>query len=381
MEGQLHFLVSARKYRPVNFETVIGQEAVTTTLKNAIKREQIAHAYLFCGPRGVGKTSCARIFAKNINCETPIEGEACGKCTSCKIFQEGESMAVFELDAASNNSVEDIRELVNQVRIPPQTGKYKVYIIDEVHMLSQAAFNAFLKTLEEPPAYAIFILATTEKHKILPTILSRCQIFDFKRVEVPEITQHLENICKKENIEYEKEALFIIAQKCEGCIRDALSLLDKIISFSSGKISLQKTQEHLNVLDDVILLQFIEYMLAQNITDSLLKFNEVYRKGFEGDVVLEGLINCFRNLLICKEEKLTSLLEVNELYKDQYKKIADKCEVDFIVSSINILNENIIQYKNANNKQLHVELLLIKLNYLKQTLQFVEDDQTVKKKQ
>ncbi|MGL6022536.1 MAG: DNA polymerase III subunit gamma/tau, partial [Chitinophagaceae bacterium] len=380
MQEQQHFLVSARKYRPVNFETVIGQEAVTTTLKNAIKRDQVAHAYLFCGPRGVGKTSCARIFAKNINCENSVDGESCGTCTSCKIFQEGESMAVFELDAASNNSVEDIRELVSQVRIPPQSGKYKVYIIDEVHMLSQAAFNAFLKTLEEPPSYAIFILATTEKHKILPTILSRCQIFDFKRVEVSDITYHLENICKQENIEYERECLFLIAQKCEGCIRDALSLLDKIISFSSGKITLQQIQEHLNILDEGILLQLIEYMLVQNITDSLLQFNNIYRKGFEGDIIVEGLINCFRNLLICKDEKLIALLEVNELYKPKYKEIAENCGIDFIISSMNILNENILQYKSANNKQLNIEILLIKLNYLKQTLQLVGEDESVKKK-
>ncbi|HNP53427.1 MAG TPA: DNA polymerase III subunit gamma/tau, partial [Ferruginibacter sp.] len=303
------FIVSARKYRPQNFSTVVGQSHITTTLKNAINNNQLAHAYLFCGPRGVGKTTCARILAKTINCENrTAEGEACNQCNSCQSFDNGTSLNIHELDAASNNSVEDIRTLVEQVRFAPQAGRYKVYIIDEVHMLSSSAFNAFLKTLEEPPHYAIFILATTEKHKILPTILSRCQIFDFKRITNNDTVEHLQEICEKESIDAEKTALHVIAQKSEGCMRDALSILDKIISFTGGHLGYAQTLEHLNILDEDYFFRLMDALMKEQLTDAMLLFDEINQKGFEGDHLLEGFAEFIRNLLVSKDPKAARLL-------------------------------------------------------------------------
>lgn len=364
------FIVSARKYRPQNFSTVVGQSHITTTLKNAIKNNQLAHAFLFCGPRGVGKTTCARILAKTINCEnrTP-EGEACDKCNSCVSFNEGISLNIHELDAASNNSVDDIRTLVEQVRFAPQAGKYKVYIIDEVHMLSSSAFNAFLKTLEEPPPYAIFILATTEKHKILPTILSRCQIFDFKKITINDTVNHLQEICDKEEITAEKPALQIIAQKSEGAMRDALSILDKIVSFTNGELTYKNTLEHLNILDADYYFKLIEAMQQQNLADAMLLYDDINRKGFEGDLVLNGFAEFTRNLLVCKDEKVAGLLEVVESFKDKYISVGKKINTVYLISALNILNEAEINYKAARNKRLHVELVLIKLCYLQQALE------------
>jgi len=299
------FIVSARKYRPQNFSTVVGQAHITTTLKNAIKNSQLAHAFLFCGPRGVGKTTCARILAKTINCENiSKDGEACNKCHSCVSFDQGVSLNIHELDAASNNSVDDIRALVDQVRFAPQAGKYKVYIIDEVHMLSSSAFNAFLKTLEEPPPYAIFILATTEKHKILPTILSRCQIFDFKRITPADTVEHLQEIIDKEEITADKAALHLIAQKSEGCMRDALSILDKIVSFTNGKVTYANTLEHLNILDADYYFKLLDCMQQQDLAGAMLLFDDINSKGFEGDLVIEGFAEFLRNLLVCKDERV-----------------------------------------------------------------------------
>src|SRR6476659_4589102 len=313
------FIVSARKYRPQIFSTVVGQSHITTTLKNAIKNNQLAHAFLFCGPRGVGKTTCARILAKTINCEnrTP-DGEACNKCNSCISFNEGTSLNIHELDAASNNSVDDIRTLVDQVRFAPQAGKYKVYIIDEVHMLSSSAFNAFLKTLEEPPPYAIFIVATTEKHKILPTILSRCQIFDFKRITNNDTVEHLQEIADKEDIKTEKAALQVIAQKSEGCMRDALSILDKIVSFTNGEVTYQNTLEHLNILDDDYYFKLLDYLQQQDLAAAMLLYDEINQKGFEGDMVMNSFKGFIRNLLVCKDEKVAVLLEAVESFREKY---------------------------------------------------------------
>src|SRR5215471_2448337 len=313
------FIVSARKYRPQNFSTVVGQSHITTTLKNAVKNNQLAHAFLFCGPRGVGKTTCARILAKTINCENPSpDGEACNQCNSCISFNEGTSLNIHELDAASNNSVDDIRTLVEQVRFAPQAGRYKVYVIDEVHMLSSSAFNAFLKTLEEPPSYAIFILATTEKHKILPTILSRCQIFDFKRITIHDTVEHLQEICEKEEIKSDKAALQVIAQKSEGCMRDALSILDKIVSFTNGQLNYQNTLGHLNILDADYYFKLIDCMQKQDLAGAMLLYDDINRKGFEGDTVLDGFSEFIRNLLVCQDEKVAGLLEVVESFKDKY---------------------------------------------------------------
>jgi DNA polymerase-3 subunit gamma/tau len=375
------FIVSARKYRPQNFSTVVGQSHITTTLKNAIKNNQLAHAFLFCGPRGVGKTTCARILAKTINCEnrTP-EGEACDKCNSCVSFNEGISLNIHELDAASNNSVDDIRTLVEQVRFAPQAGKYKVYIIDEVHMLSSSAFNAFLKTLEEPPPYAIFILATTEKHKILPTILSRCQIFDFKKITINDTVNHLQEICDKEEITAEKPALQIIAQKSEGAMRDALSILDKIVSFTNGELTYKNTLEHLNILDADYYFKLIEAMQQQNLADAMLLYDDINRKGFEGDLVLNGFAEFIRNLLVCKDEKVAGLLEVVESFKDKYISVGKKINTVYLISALNILNEAEINYKAARNKRLHVELVLIKLCYLQQALELSANDGLSSKK-
>jgi len=377
------FIVSARKYRPQNFSTVVGQSHITTTLKNAIKNNQLAHAFLFCGPRGVGKTTCARILAKTINCENRTsDGEACNVCNSCVSFDNGTSLNIHELDAASNNSVDDIRTLVDQVRFAPQAGKYKVYIVDEVHMLSTAAFNAFLKTLEEPPPFAIFILATTEKHKILPTILSRCQIFDFKRITNQDTVEHLQEICEKESITADKTALHIIAQKSEGCLRDALSILDKIVSFTNGELTYANTLEHLNILDEDYYFRMIDTMQNQNVSDALLLFEEINRKGFEGDLVLNGFAEFVRNLLVSKDAKVAMLLEVSEGFKQRYLDVALKVNAAWLLSALNILSEAEINYRQARNKRLHVELVIIKLCFLQQSLELVnEGGQLAKKKQ
>ena len=364
------FIVSARKYRPQNFNTVVGQEHITTTLKNAILHNQLAHAFLFCGPRGVGKTTCARILAKTINCESrTAEGEACNVCTSCVSFDAGASLNIHELDAASNNSVDDIRALVEQVRFAPQAGEYKVYIVDEVHMLSAAAFNAFLKTLEEPPPYAIFILATTEKHKILPTILSRCQIFDFKRITNADTVGHLQEIVDKEEIKAEKAALQVIAQKSEGCMRDSLSILDKIVSFTNGQVTYQNTLEHLNILDEDYYFKLLDALQAQELATSLLLFDEINRKGFEGDLVLNGFAEFIRNLMVSKDAKAAKLLDVVEGMQGKYMDKAHTIGLSYLVSALNILNEAEIQFKMARNRRLHVELCLIKLCYLQQALE------------
>jgi DNA polymerase-3 subunit gamma/tau len=375
------FIVSARKYRPQLFDTVVGQSHITTTLKNAIKNNQLAHAFLFCGPRGVGKTTCARILAKTINCENQTkDGEACNTCNSCVSFNEGISLNIHELDAASNNSVDDIRTLVDQVRFAPQAGKYKVYIIDEVHMLSSSAFNAFLKTLEEPPSYAIFILATTEKHKILPTILSRCQIFDFKRITINDTVEHLQEICGKEDIKADKAALQIIAQKSEGCMRDALSILDKIVSFTNSEVNYANTLEHLNILDAGYYFKLMECMLTQDLSGVLLLYDDINRKGFEGDLVINGFSEFIRNLLVCKDEKVAGLLEVVENFRDKYIAASKKCPPAFLISALNILNDAEINYKAARNKRLHTELALIKLCYLQQAIELSAEPQGVIKK-
>ena len=376
-----HFVVSARKYRPQNFNTVVGQSHITTTLKNAIKNNQLAHAFLFCGPRGVGKTTCARILAKTINCTSPTpDGEACNTCNSCVSFDAGTSLNIHELDAASNNSVDDIRSLVEQVRFAPQAGKYKVYIVDEVHMLSASAFNAFLKTLEEPPSYAIFILATTEKHKILPTILSRCQIFDFKRITNNDTVEHLEEIAGKESIKAERAALQVIAQKSEGCMRDSLSILDKIVSFTGGSLTYQNTLEHLNILDEDYFFKMLESMQAKDLAASMVLYDEINRKGFEGDMVLNGFAEFIRNILVCKDPKSAPLLEVVEGMQDKYISAAAAMGMSYLVSALNILNEAEINYKMARNKRLHVELTLIKLNFLQEAIEHASENGSIIKK-
>lgn len=366
------YIVSARKYRPQTFDTVVGQKHITTTLKNAIKNNHLAHAYLFCGPRGVGKTTCARILAKTINCESPTEDmEACGTCNTCKSFADHTSFNIFELDAASNNSVDDIRELVSQVRFAPQSGKYKIYIIDEVHMLSASAFNAFLKTLEEPPPYAIFILATTEKHKILPTILSRCQIFDFKRIVSEDITEHLHSIATKESVVAQEAALHVIAQKSEGCMRDALSMFDRIVSFTNGMLTYNSTMEHLNLLDADFYFKITDMILAQDVSGVLLELDGALERGFEGNVILEGMAEHFRNLLLCKDARMAKLLDVPSEHKPVYHEKAGQAPPSFIISSLNVVNDAELNYKNANNKRLHVEMALIRLCYVLQTTQEV----------
>ncbi|RFM34389.1 DNA polymerase III subunit gamma/tau [Chitinophaga silvisoli] len=379
-----NFIVSARKYRPQNFSTVVGQSHITTTLKNAIRNNQLAHAFLFCGPRGVGKTTCARILAKTINCENlQPDGEACNQCHSCVSFNEGSSFNIHELDAASNNSVDDIRTLVEQVRFAPQAGKYKIYIIDEVHMLSSSAFNAFLKTLEEPPSYAIFILATTEKHKILPTILSRCQIFDFKRITIQDTVDHLQEICQKEHIQAESDALHLVAQKTDGCMRDSLSTLDKIVSFTGGRLTYQNTLEHLNILDYDYFFKIMDGVLQQDVASALLIFDEILQKGFEGDNFLNGWAEFLRNLLLCKEDKVLHLVEVSGNLKDRYRQLSGKLSPSYLITALHLLNETEINYRMARNKRLHVEMALIKLCFLQQAVTLVSDDQTgevVKKK-
>ena len=360
-----NYIVSARKYRPSTFESVVGQRALTTTLKNAIATQKLAHAYLFCGPRGVGKTTCARIFAKTINCMTPTEdGEACNACESCVAFNEQRSYNIHELDAASNNSVDDIRQLVEQVRIPPQIGKYKVYIIDEVHMLSASAFNAFLKTLEEPPRHAIFILATTEKHKILPTILSRCQIYDFNRISVEDTVQHLAYVASKENITAEPEALNVIALKADGGMRDALSIFDQVVSFTGGHITYKSVIENLNVLDYEYYFRLTDCFLENKVSDALLLFNDVLNKGFDGSHFITGLSSHFRDLLVSKDAATLALLEVGAGIRQRYQEQAQKCPLPFLYRAMKLCNDCDMNYRASKNKRLLVELTLIQVAQL-----------------
>ena len=356
------FVVSAIKYRPLTFASVVGQSSISTTLKNAIQRQHLAHAYLFCGPRGVGKTTCARIFAKTINCLTPTDDmEACGVCESCKSFSEGRSYSIHELDAASNNSVEDIRLLIDKVRVPPQIGKYSVYIIDEVHMLSTSAFNAFLKTLEEPPAHAIFILATTEKHKILPTILSRCQIFDFNRITIEDTVKHLADIADRENVKYEPEALNIMARKADGAMRDALSVFDRVVSFCGNNITYKEVIEDLNVLDYEYYFRLTNAFLESHYADTILVLNEILQKGFDAQHFISGLSSHFRDLLVCKDSRTLPLLEVSHSIAEQYKQQAVQCPIDFLFEALNLSNQCEVGYKSSGNPRLHVELSLIKI--------------------
>lgn len=361
------YIVSARKYRPASFDTVVGQKALTETLKNAIKANKLAHAYLFCGPRGVGKTTCARIFAKTINCFTPTaQGEACNHCESCAAFNEQRSFNIFELDAASNNSVENIKALMEQTRIPPQVGKYKVFIIDEVHMLSTAAFNAFLKTLEEPPAHVIFILATTEKHKILPTILSRCQIYDFERMTVQDIVNHLESVAKQEGITYEPEALTIIAEKADGGMRDALSIFDQTASFAQGNITYAKVLEDLNVLDVENYFKMIDFSLENKVSELMLLLNSIVSRGFDYGNISVGLAAHIRNVLMSKDEKTVSLIETSDSLRQRYKEQATKCPTTFLYKALKLLNQCDINYKQSSNKALLVELTLIQVAQITQ---------------
>ena len=355
-----NYIVSARKYRPSTFDSVVGQRALTTTLKNAIASGKLAHAYLFCGPRGVGKTTCARIFAKTINCLAPTAGgEACNQCESCTAFNEQRSYNIHELDAASNNSVEDIRSLIDQVRIPPQIGKYKVYIIDEVHMLSQSAFNAFLKTLEEPPQHAIFILATTEKHKILPTILSRCQIYDFNRISVQDAVGHLQYVAEKEGIHAEPEALTVIAQKADGGMRDALSIFDQVTSFTGGNITYQGVIENLNVLDYEYYFRLVDYFLGNKVSDAMVLLNEVLRKGFDAHHFITGMASHFRDLLVSKDPVTLPLLEVGASIRERYQQQAQKCDQKFLYRAMKLCNDCDLNYRTSKNKRLLVELTLI----------------------
>ena len=360
-----NFVVSARKYRPVTFDSVVGQKSITSTLQNAIRTNTLTQAFLFCGPRGVGKTTCARIMAKTINCMNPTpDMEACDQCESCRSFNNSNSFNIYELDAASNNTVEDIRNLVDQVRIPPQLGKYKVYIIDEVHMLSQAAFNAFLKTLEEPPAYAKFILATTEKHKILPTILSRCQIFDFKRITVDDIRLHLQNIAIKENITAEEEALNIIAQKADGALRDALSIFDQMVSFSGNNITYKDVIANLNVLDYEYYFRVVDYILAKDNNSILLLLNDVVENGFDIQHFIQGFAAHLRNLLLGKDQRIIDLMEVSQQLKMRYAEQAQKCSQYFLLKSLDLANQCDLNFRNSSNKRLHVEICLMKMCYV-----------------
>lgn len=365
------YIVSARKYRPMKFSDVVGQDALTTTLRNTVKSGKLAHAYLFCGPRGVGKTTCARIFAKAINCEHPTDNcEACGACESCKAFEEGRSFNIFELDAASNNGVDQIKQLMEQTRIPPQVGRYKVFIIDEVHMLSQQAFNAFLKTLEEPPAHVIFILATTEKHKILPTILSRCQIYDFERMSVAHIIQQLKMVADREKISYEEEALGVIAEKADGGMRDALSIFDQVASFSQGNVTFEKTIEDLNVLDADNYFKTVFLALDNKVADIMLLLNGVLAKGFDGGNFIVGLASHIRNVLMAKDPQTLPLLEVSDRQREQYQEQAQKCPVRFLYQALRIANRCDVQYRQSSNKRLLVELTLIEIAQITQP----EDD-------
>lgn len=374
------FVVSARKYRPASWDDVIGQDQVVITLKNAIKNNHLAQSFLFCGPRGVGKTTCARILAKTINCENlKDDGEACNKCDSCTSFNENASFNIHEIDAASNNSVEDIRSLVDQVRYAPASGKYKIYIVDEVHMLSASAFNAFLKTLEEPPPYVKFILATTEKHKIIPTILSRCQIFDFNRIKIRHMTKQLEIICKNEGVDCDDEAMHLIAQKADGAMRDALSIFDRITSFSGKKITAKDVIENLNILDYEYYFKITDAFASEDVTACLLLYNEVVSKGFEGDTFVNGLAEHFRNLLMCKDEQTLQLLEISENLIERYHEQANIITSSFLLTGLNVLNTADVNYRTSKNKRLHVELAIMKLCYMHNAVSSLLSGSTEKK--
>ena len=363
----MEYIVSARKYRPMTFDTVVGQEALTTTLKNAVKSGKLAHAYLFCGPRGVGKTTCARIFAKAINCQHPTaDGEACNECESCQSFNEQRSLNIFELDAASNNSVEHIKTLMEQTRIPPQLGKYKVFIIDEVHMLSTAAFNAFLKTLEEPPAHVIFILATTEKHKILPTILSRCQIYDFERMTIRNTVNHLKHVAEQEGITYDEQALAVIAEKADGGMRDALSIFDQAASFCQGNISYEKVIEDLNVLDSENYFQIVDLSIVNKVSDIMVLLNNIINKGFDGGLLIQGLAKHVRNVMMAKDPQTLPLLEVSDQQRQRYAEQAKKCDTRFLYQALKLMNQCDINYRQSSNKRLLVELTLIEVAQITQ---------------
>ena len=369
-----NFIVSARKYRPATFDTVVGQQHITVTLKNAIKNNQLAQAFLFCGPRGVGKTTCARILAKTINCENLRDDiEACGECDSCKSFQNGNSFSIHELDAASNNSVDDIRNLIDQVRIPPQTGKYKIYIIDEVHMLSQQAFNAFLKTLEEPPSYAIFILATTEKHKILPTILSRCQIFDFNRIKVADMANHLASIAEKEGVSHDADGLHMIAQKADGGLRDALSMFDQIVSFSNKQVTYQAVIDNLNILDYEYYFRLTDAIVNEDAPAALLILDEILAHGFEGSHFISGLSSHFRDLLVAKEPATLKLLDTSDTIRQRYLEQAKEVSQGILLSSLNIANQCEINYRTSKNQRLQVELALLKMCHLAVAIQLAKN--------
>ena len=363
----MEYIVSARKYRPLSFDTVVGQAALTTTLKNAVKSGKLAHAYLFCGPRGVGKTTCARIFAKAINCQNPTsEGEACNECESCQSFNEQRSLNIFELDAASNNSVEHIKTLMEQTRIPPQLGRYKVFIIDEVHMLSTAAFNAFLKTLEEPPAHVIFILATTEKHKILPTILSRCQIYDFERMTIRNTIDHLKHVAQQEGITYDEQALAVIAEKADGGMRDALSIFDQAASFCQGNITYDKVIEDLNVLDSENYFKIIDLSIDNKVSEIMVLLNQVINKGFDGGLLIQGLAKHVRNVLMARDPQTLPLLEVSDQMRERYQEQAKKCQIPFLYDALKLMNQCDINYRQSSNKRLLVELTLIQIAQITQ---------------
>ena len=358
-----NFIVSARKYRPANFRSVVGQDAITTTLKNALKNHQVAQAFLFCGPRGVGKTTCARILAKALNCQhLTEEGEPCNECDSCRSFNESALFNVFELDAASKNSVDDMRLLVEQVRIPPQDGRYKVYIIDEVHMLSQSAFNAFLKTLEEPPAYAKFILATTEKHKILPTILSRCQVYDFKRITEQDMVKHLQYVAEQEQITAEEDALRLVAAKADGALRDALSIFDQLVTSVGKELTYQKAAAHLNVLDQENYFRITDFVFSDNVSDALLLLDDILAKGFDGQKFISGLSTHFRNLLMSMNPATLPLLEMSDAAKMQMRQQAQKCDRTLLIRALELTNQCDLNYKDANNKRLTIELCLMQIN-------------------
>ena len=369
-----NFIVSARKYRPATFDTVVGQQHITVTLKNAIKNKQLAQAFLFCGPRGVGKTTCARILAKTINCEHLSENiEACGQCDSCRSFQNGHSFSIHELDAASNNSVEDIRNLIDQVRIPPQTGKYKIYIIDEVHMLSQQAFNAFLKTLEEPPAYAIFILATTEKHKILPTILSRCQIFDFNRIKVVDMANHLVSIADREGVTYDRDGLHIIAQKADGGLRDALSMFDQIVSFSNKEVSYQAVIDNLNILDYDYYFRLTDAIIEEDSAAALLIFDEILARGFDGSHFIHGLAAHLRDLLVAKDPATLKMLDTSDTIRKRYLEQSQHVSPGLLLSALNIANHCEVNYRTSKNQRLQVELALLKMCHVASAIQLAKN--------
>ncbi len=376
-----NFIVSARKYRPLQFDDVVGQQHVSQTLKNALKNDHLAHAFLFCGPRGVGKTTCARILAKVLNCQNLTENhEPCNTCSSCESFNNNASFNITELDAASNNSVEHIRALIEQVRFQPQQGKYKIFIIDEVHMLSQQAFNAFLKTLEEPPSYAIFILATTEKHKIIPTILSRCQIFDFKRIQIQDMMNHLQGICDKENINAEPDALHIIAQKADGALRDALSIFDRIVSFSGNKITYQDVITNLNVLDYDYYFKVVESFLTSDISKVLLTFDDILKKGFDAEIFINGLAEHIRNLLVCKNKTTLQLLEGGEKLVEKYKQQAQLSPSDLLLTALSICNQCDVDFKMARNKRLHVEMALLKMCHIQQEIKAYQEGSPILEK-